>query len=133
MRILTAKDFLAAEKESMKKEGITSSELMERAARQVVSFVYDLVEESESKVKVFCGIGNNGGDGLAVARLLIEAGVEVEVFVVNFSNKRSEDFLIQYDLIKSKTGQWPVVLNEKDDLPVIVPGDIVIDAIFGIG
>lgn len=133
MRIFTAKDLMAAEKESMAREGITSTELMERAADLVFRYVHALVEDTETKVKVFCGIGNNGGDGLAVSRKLIEAGVDVEVYVVNFSNKRSQDFLIQYDLIKSRTGKWPVVLNKQDEVPGIEPGDIVVDAIFGIG
>src|SRR5690625_970915 len=132
MHIYSAKDLQAAEKAAIKKEGITSQALMEQVATQVSGIVSELVENTRAKVKIFCGTGNNGGDGLAISRMLVEDGVEVEVYVVNL-NKRSEDFLIQYDLFKSKTGKWPVVLNEQDDLPVIELGEIVVDAIFGIG
>lgn len=133
MHIYTAKDLQAAEKEAIKKEGITSIALMEQVASEVYGVVSELVGHANSKVKVFCGTGNNGGDGLAISRMLVEDGVEVEVYVVNLSNKRSDDFLVQYDLFKSQTGKWPVVLNEQDDLPVIEFREIVVDAIFGIG
>ncbi|MGA8854857.1 MAG: NAD(P)H-hydrate dehydratase, partial [Christiangramia sp.] len=84
-------------------------------------------------IKIFCGIGNNGGDGLVVARLLIQDGYDVTVFVVNYSDKRSDDFLANYEKLKDITNNWPKLIKEEEHFPQIDTGDFVIDAMFGIG
>lgn len=133
MKILSAEQLSQADKESIKKQNITSEELMERAATLVFNEIHKRLQGAPLPIKIFCGIGNNGGDGLVVARHLIQHGYHVTVFVVNYSDKRSEDFLANYEKLKDISNDWPHLIKNEDSFPDINTGDFVIDAIFGIG
>ncbi|PZD79262.1 NAD(P)H-hydrate dehydratase [Mesonia sp. K7] len=134
MKIFSAKQLLEADKITQKNQKITSLELMERASQKIFSEINHRLNGAQIPIKVFCGIGNNGGDGLVVARKLINQGYkDVKVFIVNYSDKRSKGFLENYSAIKDITKDWPVLLAEGDDFPEITPNDFVVDAIFGIG
>lgn len=133
MKILSAEQLYKADKATIKNQNITSADLMEFASYKVFHWIHERLQGSQIDVHIFCGVGNNGGDGLVVGRLLIEHGYNVNVYVVNFSNKRSKDFLINYDRIKSITKKWPILMKGKSDYPTIDEDDIIIDAIFGIG
>ncbi|NJW52553.1 NAD(P)H-hydrate dehydratase [Salinimicrobium oceani] len=133
MKILSAKQLKEADKITLEKQGISSTELMERAASLVFEEIHKRLEGAPIPVKIFCGIGNNGGDGLVIGRKLIEAGYAVTVFIVNYSDQRSQDFLINYERIKNRTRKWPVLLKSEEDFPEINYGDFVVDAIFGVG
>jgi hydroxyethylthiazole kinase-like uncharacterized protein yjeF len=91
------------------------------------------MQGAQVPIHIFCGIGNNGGDGLVVARHLITHGYNVKTYIINYSNTRSKDFLINYEALKNTTKDWPTMLNNDAVLPEIHPNDIIIDAIFGIG
>lgn len=106
---------------------------MERVATLVFERLHARLNGAPVPIKIFCGIGNNGGDGLAIARHMIEHGYHVTTYVTNCSKKRSPDFLVNYDRIKDVTNDWPILLSCKEDFPTISPQDIVIDAIFGTG
>ncbi|TRO66561.1 NAD(P)H-hydrate dehydratase [Christiangramia sabulilitoris] len=133
MKILTAKQLANADKVTLEKQDITSEELMERAATLVFNEIHNRLQGAPIPIKIFCGIGNNGGDGLVIARHLIQHGYHVTVFVVNYSDKRSDDFLANYDKLKEVTRDWPQLIKKTDDFPEINTGDFVIDAMFGIG
>lgn len=133
MKIFSAEQLQKADSLSIKNEKISSTDLMERAAGMVFNQIHSRLEGSEIPIKIFCGIGNNGGDGLVVARLLLEQGYQVQVFVVNYSDKRSKDFLINYDRYKNIAKDWPTLIKNQNDFPKIGEGDFVIDAMFGIG
>ena len=80
------------------------------------------------------GTGNNGGDGLAIARLMALKGYSAEVFLVGAPGKLSHDCRINYDRLVKMTSVRCKVIKEKDPLPVFDAGeDIVIDALFGSG
>lgn len=117
---------------TIKNQGITSDELMERASNQVFNWIDRRLEGQQVKLHVFCGVGNNGGDGLAITRLLMEHGYNVATHIVNFSGNRSKDFLINLDRLK-ELKYWPESLNKDSQLPGISQDEIVIDCIFGIG
>lgn len=117
----------------MERQNISSTDLMERAATQLFNWMHMRMQGAQVPIHVFCGIGNNGGDGLVLARHLITHGYNVKTYVVNCSNKRSKDFLINYDRIKNVTKNWPALLTCKEDFPEINKDDIIVDAIFGIG
>lgn len=91
------------------------------------------MQGAQVPIHIFCGIGNNGGDALVVARHLITHGYNVKTYVVNYSDKRSKDFLVNYDRIKQVTKAWPELLKCADDFPEIGPQDIIVDGVFGIG
>lgn len=133
MKIFSAKQLAKADKLTIKNQSLTSTELMERVGTLVFREIDKRIQGAQMELKIFCGIGNNGGDGLVIARLLLENGYKVKVYVVNYSDKRSKDFLVNYDLYKETTKDWPILLTSEENLPELTPNDFVIDAIFGIG
>ena len=106
---------------------------MERAGTEIFNWLHIRLKGAQVPVHVFCGIGNNGGDGLVIARHLITHGYNVTTYIVNYSDKRSKDFLLNYEKIKQVTKDWPILLTDKNSFPEISPDDIIIDAVFGIG
>ncbi|HUH26774.1 NAD(P)H-hydrate dehydratase [Gelidibacter sp.] len=133
MKIFSKEQIYEGDKLTAKKQNISSTELMERAGTQIFNWIHQRMQGAQVPIHVFCGIGNNGGDGLVLARQLINYGYNVHTYVVNCSDKRTQDFLINYDLIKQTTKKWPIMLNCKADFPSIGPDDIIVDAVFGIG
>jgi NAD(P)H-hydrate epimerase len=117
---------------TIKEEPIPSIGLMERAAGQVLSWFLPRFERSR-RIFVFVGPGNNGGDGLALARLLESNRYETNVYYVAFTEKTSEDWKINLTRLKSETMVPFNYLNSSDQFPVISSGDIIIDAVFGSG
>ena len=132
MKIFNAKQIYEADKFTIDKQQIASEQLMERAAIQIFNWIHSRMQGAQTKIYLFSGIGNNGGDGLVVARHLQEHGYNVEVYVVNYSEHRSKDFLLNLDRLK-EIGVWPNFLSQESELPTIGKEDIVVDAIFGIG
>jgi len=132
MKIFTAQQIYDADKFTIAKQQIESDALMERAAVQIFNWMHMRMQGAPVKIHLFCGIGNNGGDGVALARHLQEHGYNLDVFIVNYSEKRSKDFLTNLDRLKARK-VWPHVLSDCKELPVIGKDDIIVDAIFGIG
>lgn len=133
MKIFSKKQLQEADRVTQKNQQISSTELMERAATLVFNEIHASLQGVDTEIKIFCGVGNNGGDGLVVARLLKAENYRVKTFVVNYSDKRSEEFLHNYERIKEIDHDWPELLTENSDFPEISKNDFVIDAIFGIG
>ncbi len=131
MNILSATQIREADAFTIKNEPISSVDLMERAATKCFSWLEKKYHKDDSFV-IFCGVGNNGGDGLVIARLLKKAGYQVEVFVVEFSKKYSADFQVNLDRLK-ELALVPVFLTEANHSFSIKEKSIVIDAIFGSG
>jgi NAD(P)H-hydrate epimerase len=115
-----------ADKTASEKYGIPSIVLMENAAISCVSQVRGF-----DSFVVLCGKGNNAGDGLAIARHLINAGKKVKVYLL-FGNTFSGDARTNFEILKNMSVQFfsPTVDNIKNDIAV---SDCVIDAIFGTG
>ncbi|MEM5564381.1 NAD(P)H-hydrate dehydratase [Psychroserpens sp. AS72] len=133
MKIFSKEQIYEGDQLTAKKQNITSTELMERAGIQIFNWLHVRMQGAQVPIHVFCGIGNNGGDGLVVARHLITHGYNVKTYVVNCSDKRTKDFLINYDLIKQTTKKWPDMLACEADFPEFHKDDIIVDAVFGIG
>ena len=132
MKIFSAKQIYEADRSTIGNQQISSEVLMERASVQLFHWMHRWLGGDRPRIRLFCGTGNNGGDGLALARHLNEHGYPVQVFVVNYSDKRSDDFLINLDRLKSGK-VWPEFINKDSALPDIPGEDILVDAIFGIG
>ncbi|MEH6535584.1 MAG: NAD(P)H-hydrate dehydratase [Psychroserpens sp.] len=133
MKIFSKEQIYEGDKLTAKKQNITSTELMERAGIEIFNWLHLRMQGAQVPIHVFCGIGNNGGDGLVVARHLITHGYNVNTYVVNCSDKRTKNFLVNYDLIKQTTKKWPNMLSCEADFPEMHNDDIIVDAIFGIG
>jgi hydroxyethylthiazole kinase-like uncharacterized protein yjeF len=132
MKIFSAKQVYEADRSTIERQQISSDALMERASLQLFNWVHHRLKGAPVTVRLFCGVGNNGGDGLALARHLNENGYKIAVYVVKYSDKRSEDFLGNLDRLKSHK-IWPDFLGEDSAFPEVDAGDILIDALFGIG
>lgn len=133
MNIYDVKYLAEADEKTIERQEITSTDLMERAATEAFKEIISRLEPGPVPIKIFSGIGNNGGDGLVIARLLLGEGYNVEVFIVDYSRNRSKDFLINYEKLKDLGRPWPVSIKSEMEIPEIAETDIVIDAIFGIG
>ena len=133
MKIFSREQIYEADKVTVQRQNSSMTDLMERAGLEVFNWIHSRLQGEQVPIHVFCGIGNNGGDGLVVARHLMEHGYKVLVYVVNYSEKRSKDFLINYDRIKKVTSDWPKIIKAKEDFPEINSEDIIVDAVFGIG
>jgi len=91
MKILSAQQLREADKFTIEHKPIASIDLMERAAKACAARISDITSR-QTTYSVFCGKGNNGGDGLAIARLLSEMKRKVEVFIINHSENETKDF-----------------------------------------
>ena len=133
MKILPVEKIREADAFTIENEPIESIDLMERAASKVYEWFMQRCKTKEVYVKIFCGIGNNGGDGLALARMLYFSGIIPQVFIVRYSDKMSRDCEMNFTRLKEDTEVPMYDIFSEDDFPQIYDNDIVIDAIFGSG
>lgn len=132
MKILPIEKIREADDYTIKNEPITSINLMERAAQQLYKWVKKRVHKYQP-IKIFAGLGNNGGDGLVLARLLGEKAYKIQVHVINYSDKSSDDFAANLTRLKELNVVDLNFIGNKTEIPEIEEDDIVIDAIFGSG
>ena len=136
MKLATAAQMRELDRKAIEKRNIPSIDLMERAAAEVAQAALDLLPEKPAKCRaaIFCGAGNNGGDGIGAARLLFLMGLKVRVFLVGDYDRLTPDAM-------EETGRLSECGVELEDF---VPGDtaqaawarscqVVIDAVFGVG
>lgn len=132
MKILSAAQVYKADQATIKAVPISSTDLMEKAASSCFLWICRHFPDPKNVVHICCGVGNNGGDGLVIGRLLSEKGYQVRVYLLHFSERKSKDFLVNLERLEnSKVEVWDIY--KYDDFPVIEPQELVIDAIFGIG
>lgn len=133
MKILTAAQIHELDKYTIEHEPIKSIDLMERASKAIT---HAIMEEwsDRTPVIVFAGPGNNGGDALAVARMLAEAKYQVGVFLFNIHSKLSEDCAANKQrLIDSKRGIKFTEISLNFDPPELTADTLVVDGLFGSG
>ncbi len=131
MKILKTEQVKEADAYTIKNEPISSINLMERAATNCTKWILENFLY-EKEFVIFAGIGNNGGDGLVIARKLAEVGKKVSVLVVEFSKKFSYDFQVNYQrLLDMKIGIDH--LTQISQFSKISKNAVIIDAIFGSG
>jgi hydroxyethylthiazole kinase-like uncharacterized protein yjeF len=133
MKIFNAAQIRELDKYTIEHEPIKSIDLMERAAKAITRAIMEEWTE-HTPVVVFAGPGNNGGDGLAVARMLAEADYQVSVYLFNIHNKLSDDCASNRQRVIDckKLGKFTeITLNF--DPPELTPDTLVIDSLFGSG
>ncbi|MEQ8363335.1 MAG: NAD(P)H-hydrate dehydratase [Cyclobacteriaceae bacterium] len=126
LKILNTSEIREWDAFTIKNEPITSMALMERAYIAFVQW-FTIHFDQRKSVGIVCGTGNNGGDGLGVARLLKEMGYSTKVWVVN--GNESEDFRINKQLLSEP----PVEISTKPELETFSTCDVIVDGIFGSG
>lgn len=128
--ILNTDQLRAADQATISHEPIRSIDLMERAAGAFVNRFVELID-TKSQIKVFCGTGNNGGDGLAISRMLKQKGFHVDSYIIGDMASGSHDFNLNLHRIETLQSYCHIITQQ--DFPTLNHSDIVIDAIFGTG
>lgn len=133
MHILSKEQLKFVDEYTIQHEPITSIYLMERAARACVTNSLKFINDS-TEVFVFCGKGNNGGDGLAITRMLIERGCKAKAIVINYTKTFSNDAEENFNKLKQFANSI-IEINSADDLTQLKLSSnvIAIDALFGSG
>ena len=119
------------DKWTIEKEGISSTHLIENASHAFVDELIKSINLNE-KILIFCGLGNNGGDGLTIGRFLNHLKYDVRIFILNDGNaSQSHDF--EYELLQTRKVLAPILVSSLEEFPTLDSNNIVIDAIFGFG
>ena len=130
MKIITAENIRKADHYTIKNEPVSSVSLMERAARACVDWIFSNCK-NHTKFAVFCGKGNNGGDGFAIARMLHLKGFDVDVFINKDDLKFSDDASVNFKRLKDISGISVKDFSETEKYNF--DRTVIIDALFGTG
>ncbi|MGI4865042.1 MAG: NAD(P)H-hydrate dehydratase [Janthinobacterium lividum] len=130
MKLLTAAQIRGLDQATIKEQQTTSTELMERAAHAVAEWFFQAYDpHATPDVLLLCGPGNNGGDGLALARLLYHAGYPVRLALLP-AEKYSDDYQHNHHVLPKVI---PIQELSPEALPNIRTNTVVVDALFGTG
>ncbi len=131
MKLFSAEQIRNGDKFTIKNEGISSVNLMERAADSCTRWILKNYPESEN-FYIFCGNGNNGGDGFAIARMLYQKGKNVSVFISSLESKFSEDASVNLSRIKEISGISIEEFSAAKNINFHT-SSVIIDALLGTG
>jgi NAD(P)H-hydrate epimerase len=134
MTILSAEQIRELDRFTIENEPIASIDLMERAASSCVDYLLKNKKLIAGKtIKIFAGQGNNGGDGLVIARQLAEKEYEVSVHCIQTANKPTDDFLQNLKRLQNQGKVSITNIAHSNSFPNIYESDAVIDTLFGSG
>lgn len=128
IKILSAKQIKELDAYTIASEPIASVDLMERACRAFCSWFTDRFDTSYT-IGVVCGTGNNGGDGLGIARMLLAWDFPVKVWVIKGGVTESDDFKVNLNRLKAAV----TYIENTFEQDIFSACDVLIDAIFGTG
>ena len=132
MKILTAEQIREIDAKTIAYENISSLELMKRASKAFFDWFTTRFTDKNISISIFSGTGNNGGDGLVVARMLHKSGYKVKVFIVEYSQHYSDD--CAHNVRRAKVENIFIQkITTNNEIPDLSDYDIIIDAIFGTG
>ena len=132
MKILSAEQIREWDQYTIQHEPISSIELMERAAGECMGWF----EENgflKNRFIIFCGKGNNGGDGLAIARMLSQKDCPVSVYILEFGHLGTSDFQINLERLHQYAGVGIKYIQTEEQFPSFDEKEIIVDALFGSG
>jgi len=133
LKIFTSEQVRQIDAYTIKNEPIASLDLMERASAQIAGWLMDAFE-LDTRFHFFIGPGNNGGDGLAVARMMALGNYNVEVAMVRISDKLSTDAQANLERLRKAVKLDIHEITSKKDIPDMKDdGTVIVDAIFGSG
>lgn len=132
MKIFSSTQVKEIDRYTIANEPVDSTSLMFRAAMQCALWLMKNYTRNQ-KFKIFAGCGNNGGDGLAIARILLENDYKAEVHIIKIAKKLSPDAQYYFELLRNTKGFFIQEVDKNKQLPQIHRDDIVIDALFGSG
>jgi hydroxyethylthiazole kinase-like uncharacterized protein yjeF len=130
--LLVSKQIREADAYTIAHEPISSVDLMERASKAFVGWFINHFPDKKLTIAVYCGTGNNGGDGLAIARILCDHGYcNIDVKITRFSDKASDDF--NENLKRLKTTKIALKEIKNATKPPAEKAELIIDAMLGSG
>jgi ADP-dependent NAD(P)H-hydrate dehydratase / NAD(P)H-hydrate epimerase len=132
MKILSANEIREWDAYTLQHEPISSLDLMERAAARCLEWL-ELHYPSSVAYSIFCGKGNNGGDGLALARMLSQKDLLLNVYILEFGHLGTEDFQANLARLHHCSNVNIHFLQSEKQFPAIGKDEIVIDALLGSG
>ena len=133
MKIFTGAQIRELDKYTIEHEPVNSIDLMERAAKAITRSITETWSK-DVPVVVFAGPGNNGGDALAVARMLAEQDYAVSTYLFNINGALSDDCAKNKDRItECKTMKAFIEVTNEFDPPKLEKGTLVVDGLFGSG
>ncbi len=132
MKIFSASQIRATDAHTIQYEPVSSIDLMERAAKACAEWIAKRTD-NKKVFNVFCGPGNNGGDGLAIARLLRQNGFDINTFIIRSGKNYSKDFLENEKRLLELNQSHVHDINQGDEIPEFSKEEYVIDALFGTG
>jgi ADP-dependent NAD(P)H-hydrate dehydratase / NAD(P)H-hydrate epimerase len=136
MKVVTAAQMQALDRRTITEARIPGTVLMERAGEGVITFLEQRFGPPRGKtVAILCGKGNNGGDGLVVARLLRRRRANIRVLLLASVTDLSRDAAVMYRRLIRVAGQSAIAPFKSDDQvrTILASSDIVIDALLGTG
>ncbi len=136
MKLVTSQQMRALDRAATQHHGIPSLMLMERAGAAVAATALEMAGRRKGVIAIFCGRGNNGGDGLVAARLLIEQGREVAVFLCARPQELSPDARANWERCAPLTTHIFEVTSFADltpHHPVLAGAALIVDALVGTG
>jgi ADP-dependent NAD(P)H-hydrate dehydratase / NAD(P)H-hydrate epimerase len=145
MKILSAAQIHQADQETIKNTAIASIDLMERAAAACAEHIQNMLSGGVKNIQIVCGKGNNGGDGLAIARILKKnipenyQAVAIHVHIVEHRAEASADFNVNYERLRECKGIqiFYIEVNSIDKFRAEINSNkkesVIIDALFGSG
>ncbi len=134
MKLVTAEQMRQIDRATIDGQNIPGPELMENAGRGIAERLLASVIDTpqEAKVAIFCGKGNNGGDGFVIGRYLFQAGVDVTIYFIGPIDKLSADGRLNFDRAAG-IGMGLIEMTSIDILPEEHNCNYIVDAIFGTG
>jgi ADP-dependent NAD(P)H-hydrate dehydratase / NAD(P)H-hydrate epimerase len=132
MKVFSAAQLKAWDAYTIEHEPVSSLDLMERAAEACSAWITQHIPLTNQSVFVFCGKGNNGGDGLAIARLLLEKNIPVAVYILEFGHKGTDEFQVNLERLHGHTPALHFIQTEAA-FPLLPDNVLLIDALQGLG
>ncbi len=135
MKTVSARQIKQLDRIAIEKIGLPSLALMENAGKAVAAEVIkSLRGKKYPRVVIFCGTGNNGGDGFVVGRYLVNAGIGTDVFLAGKARDLKPDAAVYYRILK-KLGMPVREVRNPDPrmIDTIAKSDLLVDAVFGVG
>jgi len=131
--LVTAEEMREMDRQTIEHAAIPGLLLMEHAGMAVADRAVEMLEAcGGEQVSVFCGKGNNGGDGFVAARILLQQGWHVHLYLTGNPENLRGDARVNYKAVLGLDADV-VVVQSRDDLPAVMDSDLIIDALLGTG
>ena len=129
--IMSRDEVRGFDKWAIEAAGVPGAVLMENAGRSCAEIIFGKLKENNwNKVSIFCGTGNNGGDGFVIARHLANSGIEVQIVICGDAGKIKGDAKINYDIVMKMRAD---IIEYEKGIAENFDADVIVDALFGTG